>query len=66
MAHRFMPLCCSDACLMPRPKLLLLDEPSHELGPNLVEEMHEGFKAIHASRTNPSGQAEWRAGTRPH
>ena len=34
--------------LMLRPKLLLLDEPSHGLAPKVVEEMHETFKTIHS------------------
>lgn len=38
--------------LMLRPKLLLLDEPSHGLAPKVVEEMHETFKAIHALGTS--------------
>jgi branched-chain amino acid transport system ATP-binding protein len=38
--------------LMLRPKLLLLDEPSHGLAPKVVEEMHEAFKAIHARGTS--------------
>jgi branched-chain amino acid transport system ATP-binding protein len=38
--------------LMLRPKLLLLDEPSHGLAPKVVEEMHEAFKAIHVSGTS--------------
>ena len=38
--------------LMLRPKLLLLDEPSHGLAPKVVEEMHEAFKAIHISGTS--------------
>jgi branched-chain amino acid transport system ATP-binding protein len=37
---------------MLRPKLLLLDEPSHGLAPKVVEEMHEAFKAIHISGTS--------------
>ena len=38
--------------LMLRPKLLLLDEPSHGLAPQVVEEMHEAFKAIHSRGTS--------------
>jgi branched-chain amino acid transport system ATP-binding protein len=38
--------------LMLRPKLLLLDEPSHGLAPKVVEEMHEAFKAIHVGGTS--------------
>jgi branched-chain amino acid transport system ATP-binding protein len=38
--------------LMLRPKLLLLDEPSHGLAPKVVEEMHEAFKAIHRRGTS--------------
>jgi branched-chain amino acid transport system ATP-binding protein len=38
--------------LMLRPKLLLLDEPSHGLAPKVVEEMHEAFKTIHVSGTS--------------
>ena len=38
--------------LMLRPKLLLLDEPSHGLAPKVVEEMHGAFKAIHARGTS--------------
>ncbi|HLJ01076.1 MAG TPA: ABC transporter ATP-binding protein [Bradyrhizobium sp.] len=38
--------------LMLRPKLLLLDEPSHGLAPKVVEEMHAAFTAIHASGTS--------------
>jgi branched-chain amino acid transport system ATP-binding protein len=38
--------------LMLRPRLLLLDEPSHGLAPKVVEEMHEAFKAIHARGTS--------------
>jgi branched-chain amino acid transport system ATP-binding protein len=38
--------------LMLRPKLLLLDEPSHGLAPKVVEEMHEAFKAIHGRGTS--------------
>lgn len=38
--------------LMLRPKLLLLDEPSHGLAPKVVEEMHAAFKAIHARGTS--------------
>jgi branched-chain amino acid transport system ATP-binding protein len=38
--------------LMLRPKLLLLDEPSHGLAPKVVEEMHEAFKAIHSRGTS--------------
>jgi branched-chain amino acid transport system ATP-binding protein len=37
--------------LMLRPKLLLLDEPSHGLAPKVVEEMHEAFKIIHSRGT---------------
>jgi branched-chain amino acid transport system ATP-binding protein len=38
--------------LMLRPKLLLLDEPSHGLAPKVVEEMHQAFKTIHKSGTS--------------
>jgi branched-chain amino acid transport system ATP-binding protein len=38
--------------LMLRPKLLLLDEPSHGLAPKVVEEMHAAFKAIHSRGTS--------------
>jgi branched-chain amino acid transport system ATP-binding protein len=38
--------------LMLRPKLLLLDEPSHGLAPKVVEEMHQAFKTIHARGTS--------------
>jgi branched-chain amino acid transport system ATP-binding protein len=38
--------------LMLRPKLLLLDEPSHGLAPKVVEEMHEAFTAIHGRGTS--------------
>jgi len=38
--------------LMLRPKLLLLDEPSHGLAPKVVEEMHDAFKTIHGSGTS--------------
>jgi branched-chain amino acid transport system ATP-binding protein len=38
--------------LMLRPKLLLLDEPSHGLAPKVVEEMHETFKTIHSRGTS--------------
>ena len=38
--------------LMLRPKLLLLDEPSHGLAPKVVEEMHQAFKTIHAKGTS--------------
>jgi branched-chain amino acid transport system ATP-binding protein len=38
--------------LMLRPKLLLLDEPSHGLAPKVVEEMHEAFTAIHRRGTS--------------
>jgi branched-chain amino acid transport system ATP-binding protein len=38
--------------LMLRPKLLLLDEPSHGLAPKIVEEMHEAFKIIHGRGTS--------------
>ncbi len=38
--------------LMLRPKLLLLDEPSHGLAPKVVEEMHAAFTAIHRSGTS--------------
>jgi len=37
--------------LMLKPKLLLLDEPSHGLAPKVVEEMHDAFKTIHARGT---------------
>lgn len=33
--------------LMLRPKLLMLDEPSHGLAPKVVEEMHRAFLRIH-------------------
>ena len=35
--------------LMGRPKLLLLDEPSHGLAPKIVQELHDALLAIHAS-----------------
>jgi branched-chain amino acid transport system ATP-binding protein len=38
--------------LMLRPKLLLLDEPSHGLAPKVVEEMHDAFVKIHAKGTS--------------
>jgi branched-chain amino acid transport system ATP-binding protein len=38
--------------LMLRPKLLLLDEPSHGLAPRVIEEMHQAFKTIHATGTS--------------
>jgi branched-chain amino acid transport system ATP-binding protein len=38
--------------LMLRPKLLLLDEPSHGLAPKVVEEMHDAFKTIHSRGTS--------------
>jgi branched-chain amino acid transport system ATP-binding protein len=38
--------------LMLRPKLLLLDEPSHGLAPKVVEEMHAAFKIIHGRGTS--------------
>jgi branched-chain amino acid transport system ATP-binding protein len=38
--------------LMLRPKLLLLDEPSHGLAPKVVEEMHQTFKTIHSRGTS--------------
>lgn len=38
--------------LMSRPKLLILDEPSHGLAPKVVEEMHEAFLAIHRDGTS--------------
>jgi branched-chain amino acid transport system ATP-binding protein len=38
--------------LMLRPKLLLLDEPSHGLAPKVVEEMHETFETIHRRGTS--------------
>jgi branched-chain amino acid transport system ATP-binding protein len=38
--------------LMLRPKLLLLDEPSHGLAPKVVEEMHDAFKTIHEKGTS--------------
>jgi branched-chain amino acid transport system ATP-binding protein len=38
--------------LMLRPRLLLLDEPSHGLAPKVVEEMHQAFRTIHARGTS--------------
>lgn len=38
--------------LMSRPKLLILDEPSHGLAPKVVDEMHEAFLAIHRDGTS--------------
>jgi len=38
--------------LMLRPKLLLLDEPSHGLAPKVVEEMHDAFVKIHRRGTS--------------
>ncbi len=38
--------------LMLRPKLLLLDEPSHGLAPRVVEEMHAAFVKIHGRGTS--------------
>ena len=38
--------------LMLKPRLLLLDEPSHGLAPKVVEEMHEAFVKIHAQGTS--------------
>ena len=38
--------------LMLKPKLLLLDEPSHGLAPKVVEEMHVAFTKIHNSGTS--------------
>jgi branched-chain amino acid transport system ATP-binding protein len=38
--------------LMLRPKLLLLDEPSHGLAPKVVEEMHDAFVEIHRGGTS--------------
>jgi len=38
--------------LMLRPKLLLLDEPSHGLAPKVVEEIHQAFVAIHGRGTS--------------
>ncbi len=35
--------------LMTRPRLLLLDEPSHGLAPKIVQELHDALLAIHAS-----------------
>lgn len=35
--------------LMSRPRLLLLDEPSHGLAPKIVQELHDTLLAIHAS-----------------
>jgi branched-chain amino acid transport system ATP-binding protein len=37
--------------LMSRPKLLMLDEPSHGLAPRVIEEMHAAFVAINRSGT---------------
>ena len=38
--------------LMLKPRLLLLDEPSHGLAPKVVEEMHEAFVKIHDQGTS--------------
>ena len=38
--------------LMLKPKLLLLDEPSHGLAPKVVEEMHDAFVQIHSRGTS--------------
>jgi len=38
--------------LMLKPKLLLLDEPSHGLAPKVVEEMHDAFVEIHRRGTS--------------
>jgi len=35
--------------LMGKPKLLLLDEPSHGLAPKIVKELHDAFLEIHKS-----------------
>jgi branched-chain amino acid transport system ATP-binding protein len=35
--------------LMLKPRLLLLDEPSHGLAPKIVEEMHQAMVDIHRS-----------------
>ena len=35
--------------LMTRPRLLLLDEPSHGLAPKIVQDLHDALLAIHAS-----------------
>ncbi len=37
--------------LMSRPKLLMLDEPSHGLAPRVIEEMHETFVSINRAGT---------------
>jgi branched-chain amino acid transport system ATP-binding protein len=37
--------------LMSRPKLLMLDEPSHGLAPKVIEEMHAAFTAINRDGT---------------
>jgi branched-chain amino acid transport system ATP-binding protein len=37
--------------LMLRPRLLMLDEPSHGLAPMVVEELHRTLKTIHAQGT---------------
>jgi branched-chain amino acid transport system ATP-binding protein len=37
--------------LMLRPRLLMLDEPSHGLAPMVVEELHRALKEIHARGT---------------
>ena len=37
--------------LMSRPKLLMLDEPSHGLAPRVIEEMHEAFASINRAGT---------------
>ncbi len=38
--------------LMSRPKLLMLDEPSHGLAPRVIEEMHEAFASINRAGTS--------------
>lgn len=38
--------------LMLKPRLLLLDEPSHGLAPKVVEEMHDAFVKIHSRGTS--------------
>jgi branched-chain amino acid transport system ATP-binding protein len=37
--------------LMSRPKLLMLDEPSHGLAPRVIEEMHDAFVSINRGGT---------------